>query len=92
MKPEMLGAPQEARAHAVKCIELAGRSRSPTVQKIFNDLAAKWVSLANEQENATALLQAVNELETPHTHVYATNHVERSLTLPRLLELKSPRP
>ena len=84
MKPEMLGGPQEARAHAVKCIELAGRSRSPTVQKIFNDLAAKWVSLANEQENATALLQAVNELETPprHAHVYATNHVERSPTRP----------
>ena len=36
---------------------------SPTVQKTFSDLAKQWNRLANELEDAHALLNALNELD-----------------------------
>jgi hypothetical protein len=56
--------PKEARAHAANCLHLAARaSRSPTVQRTFTDLANQWNKLAEDLDNAYALLNAMNELE-----------------------------
>ena len=55
--------PKEARAHAADCMRLAETSSSPTVQKTFADLAVQWNRLANELDDALALLKALNELD-----------------------------
>jgi hypothetical protein len=57
------GDPKEARAHAVNCTRLAETASSPTVQKTFADLADHWNRLANELDDAHALLKALNELD-----------------------------
>ncbi len=59
----MPGDPKEARAHAANCRQLAETASSPTVQKTFADLAKQWDKLANELDDAHALLKALNELE-----------------------------
>jgi hypothetical protein len=59
----MPGDPKEARAHAVNCTQLAETASSPTVQKTFADLADQWNRLANELDDAHALLKALNELD-----------------------------
>jgi len=59
----MPGDPKEARAHAANCTQLAETTSSPTVQKTFADLADQWNRLANELEDAHALLKALNELD-----------------------------
>ena len=57
------GDPKEARAHAANCRQLAETASSPTVQKTFADLANQWNRLANELDDAYALLNALNELD-----------------------------
>jgi hypothetical protein len=42
---------------------LAEMASSPTIQKTFADLAKQWNRLANEQDDADALLKALNELD-----------------------------
>jgi hypothetical protein len=59
----MPGTPKEARAQAADCRLLARTASSPTVQKTFTDLADQWDRLANELEDAFALLSALNELD-----------------------------
>ena len=59
----MPGDPKEARVHAANCMRLAETASSPTVQKTFADLAAQWNRLANELEDALALLKALNEMD-----------------------------
>jgi hypothetical protein len=59
----MPGDPKEARVHAANCMKLAGTASSPTLQKTFLDLANQWKRLANELDDAYALLKALNELD-----------------------------
>jgi hypothetical protein len=59
----MPGDPKEARLHAANCMRLAETASSPTVQKTFADLAEQWNRLANELEDALALLKALNEID-----------------------------
>jgi hypothetical protein len=59
----MPGDPKEARAHAANCMQLAETASSPTVQKTFADLATQWNRLANELDDAHALLKALNKLD-----------------------------
>jgi hypothetical protein len=59
----MPGDPKEARAQAANCTQLAETASSPTVQKTFADLADQWNRLANELDDAHALLKALNELD-----------------------------
>jgi len=63
----MPGDPKEARAHAANCMQLAETASSPTVQKTFADLATQWNRLANELDDAHALLKALNELDLKET-------------------------
>jgi hypothetical protein len=59
----MPGDPKEARVHAANCMKLAEAASSPTVQQTFLDLARQWTRLANEPDDAYALLNALNALE-----------------------------
>jgi len=59
----MPGDPKEARTHAANCMKLAKTAGSPTVQQTFLDLAKQWTRLANELDDAYALLKAMNELD-----------------------------
>jgi hypothetical protein len=59
----MPGDPKEARVHAANCMQLAATANSPTLQKTFADLAKQWNKLANELDDAHALLKALNELD-----------------------------
>ena len=59
----MPGDPKEARTHAATCMKLAETAGSPTVQQTFLDLAKQWTRLANELDDAYALLNAMNELD-----------------------------
>jgi hypothetical protein len=59
----MPGDPKEARTHAANCMKLAETAGSPTVQQTFLDLAKQWTRLANELDDAYALLKAMNELD-----------------------------
>ena len=59
----MPGDPKKARAYAVNCMQLAETASSPTLQQTFADLAKQWNRLANELDDAHALLQALNELD-----------------------------
>ena len=59
----MPGDPKEARAHAANCMKLAETASSPTLQQTFLDLAKQWKRLANELDDAYALLKALNELD-----------------------------
>ena len=58
----MPGDPKEARAHAANCMGLAETASRPTLQQTFFDLAKQWTRLANELDDAYALLKALNEL------------------------------
>jgi hypothetical protein len=59
----MPGDPKEARAYAANCMQLAETASSPTLQQTFFDLAKQWTRLANELDDAYALLEALNELD-----------------------------
>jgi hypothetical protein len=59
----MPGDPTEARIHAENSMKLAETASSPTLQKTFLDLAKRWTTLANELDDAYALLKALNELD-----------------------------
>ena len=59
----MPGDPKKARAYAANCMQLAETASSPTLQQTFADLAKQWNRLANELDDAHALLQALNELD-----------------------------
>ena len=59
----MPGNPKEARAHVANCMKLAETASSPTLQQTFLDLAKQWKRLANELDDAYALLKALNELD-----------------------------
>jgi hypothetical protein len=59
----MPGDPKEARAYAANCMGLAETASSPTLQQTFFDLAKQWTRLANELDDAYALLEALNELD-----------------------------
>jgi hypothetical protein len=74
----MPGDPKEARAQAASCMRLAKTSSNPPVQKIFADLADQWNSLANELDDALALLKALNELDLNHVRKKEHHH-ERHL-------------
>ena len=63
----MPGNSQEARAHSAKCMQIAKTASSPTIQQTFFDLARRWHRLASDLDDAHALLEAVNRLDsTPH--------------------------
>ena len=59
----MPGDPTEARIHAENSMKLGETASSPTLQKTFLDLAKRWTTLANELDDAYALLKALNELD-----------------------------
>jgi hypothetical protein len=44
-------------------MKLAETASSPTLQQTFLDLAKQWTRLANELDDAYALLKALNELD-----------------------------
>jgi hypothetical protein len=44
-------------------MQLAERASTPTLQITFADLAKQWNRLANELDDAHALLKALNELD-----------------------------
>ena len=52
-----------ARVHAANCTKLAKTASSPTLQQTFLDLAKQWTRLANELDDAYALLKALNDLD-----------------------------
>jgi hypothetical protein len=59
----MPGDPKEARLHASNCMKLGETASSPTLQHTFLDIAKRWTRLANELDDACALLKALNELD-----------------------------
>jgi hypothetical protein len=42
----MLGDPNECRAHAAYCVEVAAETTSPIIRATFSDLARQWTKLA----------------------------------------------
>ena len=69
----MPGDPKEARAHAANCMQLAETASGPTLQKTFADLAKQWNRLANELDDAHALLKALNELDLKEATISGGN-------------------
>jgi len=51
----MLGDPNECRAHAAHCVEVAAETTSPIIRATFSDLARQWTKLATDTEMAVAL-------------------------------------
>jgi hypothetical protein len=53
----MPGDPKECREHAKHCLKLADEARLPFHEARFEDLAHKWLRLANDLERAKALVE-----------------------------------
>ena len=51
----MLGDPNECRAHAAYCVEVAAETTSTIIKTTFWDLARQWTKLATDIEMAVAL-------------------------------------
>jgi uncharacterized protein Yka (UPF0111/DUF47 family) len=52
----MVGDPKECRKHAAHCAEMAVAARTPQLKAMFLELSKNWEKLANQLENAFALL------------------------------------
>ena len=55
MRQPMLSNPNECRARAAYCVEIAAETTSTIVRKAFSDLARQWTKLATDIEMAVAL-------------------------------------
>jgi len=55
--PAMPGDPEECRAHALHCAELAASAKTPQLRKTLTDLSRSWAHLAAQLEATEALLQ-----------------------------------
>jgi hypothetical protein len=51
----MLGEPNECRARATYCVEVAAETTSPIIKATFSDLARQWTKLATDIEMAVVL-------------------------------------
>jgi hypothetical protein len=60
----MPGDPKECRQHALNCMLLAKQSANQESKQTFLSLSQSWTRLAVELENAQALLDAVNAIDT----------------------------
>jgi len=60
----MPGDPKECRQHALNCLLLAKQSANQESKQTFLSLSQSWTRLAVELENAQALLDAVNAIDT----------------------------
>jgi hypothetical protein len=49
--------PEEYRAYARRCAELAAESIDPKLKKLFSELAKAWTQLASEAERSRALMK-----------------------------------
>ena len=83
------GDPKEARAYAANCMGLAETASSPTLQQTFFDLAKQWTRLANELDDAYALLEALDELDleeasTPDGDLSSLEKAKASQQVPRI--------
>jgi len=54
--PPMPGDPEECRAHARRCAELAASAKTPQLRKTLTDLSRSWAHLAAQLEATEALL------------------------------------
>jgi hypothetical protein len=59
----MINTPNECRARAAYCAEVAAETTSTIVRKAFSDLARQWTKLATDIEMAVVLRR---ELEADH--------------------------
>jgi hypothetical protein len=53
----MPGDPEEYRAHARRCTELAAESIDAKLKKTFSELAEAWTELASKVERSQALMK-----------------------------------
>ena len=53
----MPGDPKECRQHALRCMQLASEAKSEHAKGRFLDLAATWIKLAKDLEDARDLLK-----------------------------------
>jgi hypothetical protein len=53
----MPGDPNECRAHAKKCAELASRTTHPQHKQLLTNLAQSWTKIALDLEQAHALME-----------------------------------
>lgn len=61
----MPGNPEQCRAHAVQCVQLAGAApNAEACQKLLR-LAEMWTTLAAELETAQPLIAAINKMTFP---------------------------
>jgi hypothetical protein len=65
MRSTIHGDPEECRAHALRCGELAAQATSPTVGEIFLNLAKVWIRLAVEIETAQAEAMGTTKNKPP---------------------------
>jgi hypothetical protein len=59
----MPGDPEECRAHAERCAELARRATTQESRDTFLSLQMNWIRLAAELDQAVGLIRAMQELE-----------------------------
>jgi hypothetical protein len=52
----MPGDPEECRAHALRCAELAASAKTPQLKKTLSDLSRSWAQLAVQLETTEELL------------------------------------
>jgi hypothetical protein len=64
MEANMPGDPKECRQHALNCMLLAKHTANQESKQTFLSLSQSWTRLAVELENAQALLDAVNAMDT----------------------------
>jgi hypothetical protein len=64
MEANMPGDPKECRQHALNCMLLAKQTGNQESKQTFLSLSQSWTRLAVELENAQALLDAVNAIDT----------------------------
>jgi hypothetical protein len=60
----MPGDPKECRQHALNCMLLAKQTANQESKQTFLGLSQSWTRLAVELENAQALLDTVNAMDT----------------------------
>jgi hypothetical protein len=64
MEAIMPGDPKECRQHALNCMLLAKQTANQDSKQTFIGLSQSWTKLAVELENAQALLDTVNAMDT----------------------------
>ena len=57
----MPGDPKECRQHALNCVHLAKGASTPELRDHFAKLARTWIKLAEELEQAEALLAVIEQ-------------------------------